>query len=161
MKTLTFCMSLCIALTLLGGNAYSQHPIVEFEYTYHYELCPDPAFPCLTECISGDIPVRGFYTNSTFMTSMFHFTYHDKGEGVLIGKDTGEQYEISWFSNATEKNFDEPEGFWPKHWSYQNPTTIRHDGKILLVIRWQWHGQWEAPGIEPFVDNLTVKVDCH
>jgi hypothetical protein len=160
MKTLKVCIVLCIVLAFLNSNVYAQKPIVEYDYLSHYELCPDPAFPCLTECISGDIPVHVFYTNSTFWTNVFHFTYHEKGEGVLYGS-SGEQYEISWFANATEKNFDDPDGFWPKHWSYQNPATIRHDGKIFLVIRWQWHGQWNAPDTDPIVDHLIVNADCH
>jgi hypothetical protein len=160
MKALKVCIAMCSVLVFLSSNAYAQKPIVENDNIFHYELCPDPAFPCLTECISGDIPVKVFYTNSTFETGAYHFTYHEKAEGVLYGEDTGEQYIISWFANATEKNFDDPEWYWPKHWSYQNPTTIRHDGKIFLVVRWQWHGQWKSPWSDPLVDHLTIKVDC-
>lgn len=160
MKTLKFCIVLCIVPVFLNSKVCAQKPIIEFDYVTHFELCPDPAFPCLTECISGDIPVHSFYTNSTFQTNVFHFTYHEKGEGVLIGADSGDQYEISWSTNANEKNFDDPEGFFPKHWSYQAPTTIRHNGKPFLVYRWHWQGQWQAPDTDPIVDHFIVTVDC-
>jgi hypothetical protein len=65
MKTLKFCLVLCIVLAFFYCNANAQKPIVPNHDEWVWGIDPSPDLPCLTERIEGMIVMDGFWTNSS------------------------------------------------------------------------------------------------
>jgi len=156
MKTLKFSSILCTVLAFFYFNANAQKPIVPNHDEFIYTFYPSQDLPCVTEIISGNIVIDGFFTNSSRGEAVYNYNYHEIGAGTLTGLTTGE-YQMEWTYNEKDMSFDD--GF-PKHWKGVAHTNITHNGKLFMTINWQYNYIWNEPWTNPIVWREVFNPKC-
>jgi len=146
MKALKFSMLMCIGLAFICLNANAQKPLVEYTDAMSYTM---PALsPCLTEDVSGMVYMSGFATDSPSSDNV----YHEKGGGILTGATTG-IYEMEWIGSCKTKTYDDGS---PENQTWYAITHLWHNGKLIMVNKWQFYCIWTGPGGIGFMPVFEV-----
>lgn len=117
MKTLKFCIVLCIIFAFSTNNANSQRTTgTQIVYSY---FAPDQV-PCLTEVVSGPLIEYQSFTKNT---------YHAKARGVIYGETSGDAYDILYEYNYVA-DWSKP----PVSAHFTFPIELKKDGKLVAEI---------------------------
>jgi hypothetical protein len=140
MKTIKFLAIFGIVFTFFTNNANAQK-VSGTEISY-WELTPKPGpfqIYCLTEVVSGTVVEIQSYTNKT---------YHAMSRGVLYGKKSNEEYEITYEYNQFVGTIQQGNSF-----HIVMPIELKHDGKLVAVIH--------IDGTGYITDNGTIVRETH
>jgi len=141
MKTLKILAVICIALAFSANNANCQKVTGDYTWTVTFY-----AGDCLWEDVTGDVIVETFSTKTT---------YHEKGRGVLTGKDSGDKYTLDFENNHI--------GQWHEKgavWGYTFPMLLKHEGKLVAVIHESYRAVYVRNYGVTVLDRYVYNFDC-